>query len=276
LVAEPSQVNSFLVAGRERAIAIDTGLGIAPFRPVCAELCDLPTTVVNSHYHADHVGGNFEFDEIAIHALGAPAIEREVPAWLLNEYMGYAQRMIAAARAYREIDREFFHLLDIDAEPQPFPDDFSWRDWRITPSRATETLADGDTIDLGGRTLRVLHTPGHSPDSICLLDEKDGILIAGDTLATGPIYAHFPDSDIVAFAASAQRLAGLAPELRCVLVGHFGRAVAEPNLLEELADGLAAVVAGEAPLERSCDLHLNPVLLARFGRCGVTIPLDGS
>ena len=50
--------------------------------------------------------------------------------------------------------------------------------------------------------VRVLHTPGRSPDSICLLDEKNGLLFGGDTINTGPIYAQLEDSDVAAFARS--------------------------------------------------------------------------
>jgi glyoxylase-like metal-dependent hydrolase (beta-lactamase superfamily II) len=273
LVGEPSQVNSFLVAGSERAVAVDTGLGIAPIRPVHERLTRLPIDVVNTHYHADHVGGNHEYESIAIHASGAAMIENEVPRQLLDEYMSYAQRMIAAGRALREIDREYFHLLNAESEPRPLPEGFDPRRWTIVPSRATRTLADGDRLDLGGRVLTILHTPGHSPDSVCLVDERDGMLFAGDMLATGPIYAHFPDSDISAFAASARRLAGIAGDVSLVLVGHFGRVAVESSILPELADGFARLMAGEAKLEPFYDLHLNPVRIARFDRFAITVSL---
>jgi glyoxylase-like metal-dependent hydrolase (beta-lactamase superfamily II) len=143
------------------------------------------------------------------------------------------------------------------------------------PSCATRVLRDGDRIDLGGdRGLTVIHTPGHSPDSICLLDEHTGLLFAGDAVATGPIYGHFPDGDVAAFATSARRLADLAGDVSLVLVGHFGRPVAEPSILHELADGLERLVAGDVVLEPFYDLHLNPVRLARFDRVGLTVAND--
>src|SRR5215475_9611505 len=61
--------------------------------------------------------------------------------------------------------------------------------WSYRPTTATRTLRDGDQVELGGRDLTVLHTPGHPPDSICLLDERNGVLFGGDTINTGPIYA---------------------------------------------------------------------------------------
>ena len=57
LVAEPVHVNCFLVAGRERAVLIDSGLGIADIRPIVESLTDLDVMVANTHHHWDHVGG---------------------------------------------------------------------------------------------------------------------------------------------------------------------------------------------------------------------------
>jgi glyoxylase-like metal-dependent hydrolase (beta-lactamase superfamily II) len=274
LVAEPSQVNSFLVAGTDSALAIDTGLGIEPIAPVHAELTSLPTTVANTHYHADHVGGNHEYDEIAIHEAGAESITNEVPEQLLREYMSFAHRLIAAGRASWEIDVEYLHLHNAESIPREFPEGFVPDEWRIVPTEATRVLSDGDTFDLGGRTLTAIHAPGHSPDSTCFLDERDGLLFAGDVVATGPIYGHFPDGDPEAFAASARRLAEISDDVSLVLVGHFGRPVAEPAILHELADGLESLMAGEVELQPFYDLHLNPVHLARFDRTGLTVPLD--
>jgi glyoxylase-like metal-dependent hydrolase (beta-lactamase superfamily II) len=274
LVAEPSQVNSFLVSGTDAAVAIDTGLGIAPIRPVHESLTRLPLSVVNTHYHADHVGGNHEFTDIAIHEAGADAITQPIPPQLLREYMAFVHHLIVAGRAMRAIDVQFTHLLNEESMPRELPDGFDPDAWTIVPSRATRRLSDGDRIELGARSLTVLHTPGHSPDSICLLDERDGLLFAGDTVATGPIYGHFPDGDVATFARSTRRLAELVDDVSLVLVGHFGRPVAEPSILIELADGLERMLAGAAPLVPFHDLHLKPVRLARFDRVGITVPLD--
>jgi glyoxylase-like metal-dependent hydrolase (beta-lactamase superfamily II) len=239
LVAEPSHVNSWLVAGDERAVLLDTGLGIAPIRPVVERLTTVPITVLNTHAHFDHVGGNHEFDAIAIHELGAPRLEAEVASDVLSGYLRYTQRLLDAAESYRRVDRDLFHLLSGVSDPRPFPPEFDPAGWRILPSHASELLVDGDRIDLGGRVLEVLHTPGHSPDSISLLDRRNGLLFGADTINTGPIYAQLPDSDVEAFAKSTRRLAALAPELRSVLVHHFGRVEVQPSFLAAVADAFA-------------------------------------
>jgi glyoxylase-like metal-dependent hydrolase (beta-lactamase superfamily II) len=272
LVAEPSHVNTWLVAGRERAVLLDTGLGIAPIRPVAERLTDRPVSVLNTHAHFDHIGGNHEFDEIAIHELGAPALEEEVSPALLADYVGYTRRLLAVADDYRRTDRALMHLLTPDSDPRPLPDGFDAASWRIPASRATSTLRDGDRIDLGGRTLTVLHTPGHSPDSICLLDERAGLLFAADTINTGPIYAQLPDSDLEAFAASTRRLADLAPGLRSVLVHHFGRVAVEPAFLSAVAEAFETVQAQEPRSTPASDCLGRDVREVRFAGFSILLP----
>ncbi|CAN5721953.1 MBL fold metallo-hydrolase [soil metagenome] len=56
----------------------------------------------------------------------------------------------------------------------------------VNPDRpADASLADGQDIQVGATTLRVIHTPGHSPGGCCLLDAADGVLFSGDTLFNG-------------------------------------------------------------------------------------------
>lgn len=51
-----------------------------------------------------------------------------------------------------------------------------------------KTVKEGDTFDLGGMILEVIHTPGHTPGSICLLDRQHHLLFSGDTVSYGPVY----------------------------------------------------------------------------------------
>jgi glyoxylase-like metal-dependent hydrolase (beta-lactamase superfamily II) len=272
LLAEPQHVCTWMIGGSERAVVLDTGMGILPIRPVAESLTELPISVVNTHYHFDHVGGNHEFDAIAIHEIGAPLIEQTVPRELLDAYLGYAERQLRALPEYRRLDHEFFWLLSADSEPRPFPDDFDPAAWTILPSRATETLADGDRIDLGVRVLTVLHTPGHSPDGICLLEEREGLLFGADTVNLGPIYAQFPDSDVDRLAASTRRLADLRADVRAITAHHCARVIAETALLSEIADGLVRIQAREVDLVPGRDILETPVLEARFDRFSVALP----
>jgi glyoxylase-like metal-dependent hydrolase (beta-lactamase superfamily II) len=271
LVGEPVHVNCFLVTGDRRAVLIDSGLGIANIREVVDSLTDLDVMVVNTHYHFDHSNGNHLFSEIAIHEEGVGPLGQGVPADVLEGYMKYTAEMLARFDVYRELDDAFFHLLSEETTPRPLPAGFDPKNWARVPSVPTRVLTDGDVVDLGGRRLRVLHTPGHTPDCICLLDEDNGVLFGGDTINTGPIYAQLPDSDVKAFAQSTRRLADEVTDVRVVYMPHFLRYAMDPPLLGEIADGFEAVVAGDVEWRANVDCLGFAVLEALFDRFSIFV-----
>ncbi|HEY7561425.1 MAG TPA: MBL fold metallo-hydrolase [Gaiellaceae bacterium] len=272
LLAEPGHVCTWLVAGSDRAVLLDTGMGFLPIRPLAESLTDRPVSVVNTHYHFDHVGGNREFDEIAIHEIGAPLIAEQLPRPRLEAYLDFCARRLDFLDRFVELDAEYFGVLNADSIPRPFPADFDPAAWTIPPSRATATLGDGDRIDLGGRVLTVLHMPGHSPDGICLLEEREGLLFGADTINAGAIYAQFDDSDLDALVASTRRLADLADGIRLITTHHCEHVIAEVGLLAEIADGLESVRAGEPELVPGRDITGTPVLEACFAHFSVALP----
>ncbi len=269
LVAEPAHVNSYLVVGDQRAALVDSGMGIADIRAVVESLTGRDVLVVNTHHHWDHVGGNHLFADVAIHEAGAELLRREVPAEHLAEYVIYTRELLERFGEFRNLDERFFSFLADETTPRPLPEGFDPSAWRIAPSVPTRLLRDGDVLDLGGRSLRVLHAPGHTPDSICLVDEGNGLLFGGDTYNSGPIYAHMPDSDLEAFARSTARVAGLADGIRTVYMAHFTRYAENGAFVREVADGFAAIRAGEVEWRDATDDLGHPVRLARFARFGV-------
>jgi glyoxylase-like metal-dependent hydrolase (beta-lactamase superfamily II) len=71
--------------------------------------------------------------------------------------------------------------------------------WRMThPDKDFRGYADGDTLTVAGTALQALHTPGHSPGSVCWYAPELGVVFSGDTLfcggpgATGRSYSDFP------------------------------------------------------------------------------------
>ena len=66
------------------------------------------------------------------------------------------------------------------------------------PGQELSSHSDGDTLSVGGHQLRALHTPGHSPGSVCWYAPELGVVFSGDTLfsggpgATGRSYSDFP------------------------------------------------------------------------------------
>ncbi len=238
-------VNMFLVAGHERAALIDTGMGIGDLRATAQSLCNLPLIVCNTHYHWDHSGSNSAFEHIAIHQSEAELVAQEPNMSSLR-----AQMERPAVRA----------LL---------PPSFDPTTYRIIPKTPTQTLCDGDKIDLGGRLLHVLHTPGHSPGHVVYHDEDAGILFSGDTAYRGPMYACFTGSDPAAFHHSAQRLAELADQVKLIAPGHHAVLVGG-NFLRELADAVDAAMNGHVEAQPPDDFIGGRE--CRFGTFSLWLP----
>ena len=243
-------------------------------RKVVESLTHLPITVINTHYHADHIGGNCEFDEIICHESAAPLIQEEVSYEWRNGFASYVRDLQHLAQKYRQIDRKHFFLLDEFCDIAPLPEGFDLDAWNIKTGPPTRTVVDGERIDLGDRILRVMHTPGHTVDSICLYDERDGLLFSGDTVLTGAQLAQFQESDLETYARSTRRLADMAVagEVSLVHPHHFGRNTAGPEFLVEVANGMDQVAAGEAKFERTLDLFNNQVLTAKYARFEILVP----
>jgi glyoxylase-like metal-dependent hydrolase (beta-lactamase superfamily II) len=99
-------------------------------------------------------------------------------------------------------------------------------------------------IDLGGRTIGVLSTPGHTPDAICLFDRANGLLFTGDTYYPAPIWLFRPETDLPAYKNSVARLAAMAPQVKTVLGAH-NIPVAAPSVLPNLVTAFAELQAGK-------------------------------
>lgn len=199
-IYEPGQfeeVISFLVVGADRALLFDTGLGVGSIRLVVEQLTDKEVLVINSHGHYDHIGGNHEFSSIAgVNVAYARDRTSGMPAEDVAQYLR----------------GEWVWL--------PLPEGFDREKYRIRPYRITATVADGDVIELGSRNLEVLLTPGHSPDSLCLLDRENRLLLTGDTFYLAPLYGHLDGSDVAQYRATAKRLAELQPRVDYLLTAH--------------------------------------------------------
>jgi glyoxylase-like metal-dependent hydrolase (beta-lactamase superfamily II) len=262
VIAEPGHVNSYLVVGADRALLFDTGMGIDSMLTAVRSVTDLPLIAVNSHHHFDHRGGNAELVandiEIAAHPAGLDLHDEAAPEWHVA-YVEVARRMVADFAQYAELDHRSFFLLANAQRVRPLPD---LTDWRIPAVRPDKGLDDGEPIDLGGRVLRVLHTPGHSPDGLCLWDEESGTLLAGDTVLAAAFWAHFPESDIDVFSRTLARLAAMP--IRRALVAHNLRTVLPGEFVAEAADAFAAVRDADSVPVPSADPFGNPVCRHNF------------
>jgi len=228
-IYEPHQFEetiSFLILGKKRAIMFDTGLGIADIKQVALSLTSLPIVVINSHTHNDHVGGNWEFgganEDEDIYAMDTAFTRTNAKGSTVD-----AQAELAAGSICGEL-----------------PAGFDAKSYATRPFHITRWIHDGEKIDLGGRVLEVISTPGHTPDAICLLDRKNGLLFTGDTFYPGPIWLYRPETDLQAYINSVAKIAALAPRLHLLLTSH-NEPQADPAQLPKLLAAIKKVRDGK-------------------------------
>ena len=188
------ETHCYLLCGQNKAALIDTGLGVSNIKCVVNHLTTLPVTVFTTHVHWDHIGGHKHFDRIAVH-------EAEI-----NWIDGSFPLPLEAVKA------------QLTKLPCAFPEDFDVDAYRLFQGTPQILLHDGDCFDLGGRTIRVLHTPGHSPGHCCFYELEKRYLYSGDLVYKGCLDAFYPSTDPLLFYQSVKRLMEL--EVSRVFPGH--------------------------------------------------------
>lgn len=153
-ITDPSGVHCFLVEGREKAVLIDTMVGLRGLKDLVNTLTELPVEVVLTHGHMDHAGGVFEFGSCRIHPEDMAMLDGKT----LPARIGYMNGQLEALGAQPLPQEEF--LIDAPMECTP--------------------ILGGDKLDLGDRVLEVIHVPGHTRGSLCFLDPATGDFFAGD------------------------------------------------------------------------------------------------
>ncbi len=212
---------SYLIIGTESALLFDTGNGIGDIKAVVEQLTDEPVRVLNSHSHFDHIGGNYQFDDVL-------SIATEFTLARTGGIQSDEVRMEASPEALCK----------------SLPEGVTEASHQTRPFSITETIAEGDVVDIGGRRLEVLHVPGHTDDSIALLDRDAGFLWSGDSFYEGPIWLFFPETDLAAYQKSVAKLAAVAADLKAVFPAH-NTPKADPALLMQLRENLDRVLTGK-------------------------------
>lgn len=151
----------FVIVGEERALVLDTGIGIGDLKWVIEHrITDKPYDVVLTHNHADHIGGAGFFDEVWIHEADADWRNLSVPPTLEG--------------------RKFYAKLIADRENKSYNYDPE-RDILEWPKEPVKhILKDGQAFDLGGRKVIVYHCPGHTPGECAVIDDRSRVLLIGD------------------------------------------------------------------------------------------------
>ncbi|MEM7611192.1 MAG: MBL fold metallo-hydrolase [Pseudomonadota bacterium] len=223
-IYEPFQwqeVISYLIVGTERALLFDTGNGIGDIASVITAITDRPIVVLNSHSHYDHIGGNAQFDDVR-----SVRTDFSIVRSAGVDNTGVALEVSGAALC------------------KGLPAGVTAESHHIKPFAIAAQVVDGEVFDLGGRALEVMRTPGHTDDSIVLIDRDAGLLWTGDSFYAGPIWLYAPETDFAAYRASLAAMAALVPDLKALLPAHNTPWVA-PSQLTEALQAFDRVMAGE-------------------------------
>ncbi len=174
-IGEPryfQQVFNYLLVGEHAALLFDAGPGLRDIRPVVESLTKLPIIFLPSHFHYDHVGNGINFAQRAV--VDLPYLR---------------QRAQGNELSFTTME----HLGPIEGFAVP-----TWRvDHWWTP---------GHSVDLGGRGVTIIHTPGHSKESISLFDNTNNLILSGDYLYEGMLYVFVPGSSLQDYLSTAQSL----------------------------------------------------------------------
>jgi glyoxylase-like metal-dependent hydrolase (beta-lactamase superfamily II) len=195
------------IIGNAEALVVDTGLPGTPDEVILPYLAGLDRsprwvrTIVDTHCHTDHAGGNATLlaatdARLLVHAIEAPYVADPFTfVAMMQERYGNGRR-------------------------SPDPDPAEVRRQYGTGAGVDATLVDGDYVAVDGREWRVIHTPGHSPGGICLYEAATGTLITGDAIqAEGTtscdLAFYFEAAD---YERSLRRVAEL--EVETIIAGH--------------------------------------------------------
>ena len=152
-------LNMYLLLGEDSALLFDTGCGLSPLKPIIDNLiADRELIVLNSHTHWDHILGNEEFGEVYVHEEEAHIISRPY-------------------------DVSYFR----DSPNKEGVQKYANQNFLIPPANIINTFKDQDEFDLGGLNVKIIHCPGHSPGSVCLLTNNNE-LFTSDVAYYGDIF----------------------------------------------------------------------------------------
>jgi len=182
----------YLLVGQDRALLIDAGSTTThDIHRAISPITTLPVTVIPSHLHFDHTNGLKFFRSIAL-------ID-------LPETRGRARSGVVHLGRYQYLG------------------------WSPTSFRVTQWIEPGQWIDLGGRKVQVLSTPGHTTNSVSIWEPEARRLFTGDLAYPTSLYAFLPDSSLSTYVATLDRLSATLPSDTRIYGAHCCRNDAPPE-----------------------------------------------
>lgn len=207
------ETHCYLVCGKEKALLVDTGLGICNIYDEVRRLTEKPVVAVPTHIHWDHIGGLRYFKNFYVHSAEADWINGKFP--------------LPAEFVRKELVKH-----------NTLPVDFEADSYTVFQGKPYCLLNDGDIIDLGKRKIKVLHTPGHSPGHICLWEEETGYLFTGDLVYKGTLFVNYPSTDPLAYLNSLEKVSKLSAER--IFPAHHSLDI-QPEIIKRMHDELRKI-----------------------------------
>ena len=160
--------------------------------------------------------------------------------------------VLAATHAHHDHVRGNVFYEDCLLNPADFPLYDMMFDYNMVPEEfrslrpgPLKPINDGDIIDLGGRHLEAIHTPGHTPGSTCFLDVEARVLITGDTVLHDTVWLLFPYClTVETYNRSLKKLASMRDRFDALLTGHTV-GLQSVDLIDELIEASDAILAGK-------------------------------
>jgi hydroxyacylglutathione hydrolase len=226
----PSKAYMYLLTGSEKAALIDTGFGRGNLHALTASLTKLPVFVVNTHGHIDHISGNYQFDHVYL-----PAQDKVV----FEEDTSYSCRLdlVLALLKERRLPKFLVKLPVVHSKIKQF--------CTVPKCSHIELFEDGIKFDLGGRTLEVIATPGHTGGSVCLLEERRGYLFSGDTVcAEGILLGNNHSLPVETYLKSVKRLEQRSSDFHTLWPAHHIVPLS-PDFINDYITCSESILSGE-------------------------------
>ena len=219
-IHDKTQVASYLVEGEEKALLIDTCWGLGDLAGLVQSITSLPLSVVFTHGHPDHVCGAFQFTDLYI---------SNKDKNLLNTFYNKETRRQLIENRFKD----------------QYPLNFSKEKWISAKLKNVSTVQEGDVFELGKRNLKVIEVPGHTPGSICLIDEENELLFSGDSIQTAPILMHLDTSlPLSTYFDSLVHIYSFEEDYSKILPSH-GETPLDKTVLDELINGISEILEGK-------------------------------
>ncbi len=213
----------YLVIGAERAMLIDTGMGIGDLARGVQAITRLPLWVANTHGHVDHVTGNGQFAQVFICDADRDAVTEP---WSAEDRAMIVQHFFAGEQAHTS------------------PPGFVVEEWGARVAEEILPIEAGQVFDLGGRQLEAVPLPGHTAGSVGFLDRQARLILVGDAVLDGVWMQLRESTPLSEYHQGLVRLLAGREAFDWMYSGHHLRPFPAEDL-EGFVEGIGQIVAGE-------------------------------